>query len=142
MSRVLVALQFALIGALAWPAPDDTRRSAAALALLGVAILVGVAALAANRPGNFNIRPDVKPGAKLATSGPYRYVRHPMYVAVILFGLACVASGATPRRIAALAALAAVLHVKALREERAMRAAHAGYDAYCARTARYLPGVF
>src|SRR5512134_3536099 len=88
-SSWLVALQFGLIAALlftAWP-PAGLWLPAACLLLLASAA-VGIAALAANRPGNFNIRPEPKAGGRLVTSGIYRWIRHPMYGAVLLALLA------------------------------------------------------
>ncbi len=34
--------------------------------------------------GNFNIQPEVK-SVTLITSGPYKWIRNPMYIAIILF---------------------------------------------------------
>ncbi|MCX8115398.1 MAG: hypothetical protein N3D71_10045, partial [Burkholderiaceae bacterium] len=70
-SWVLVAAQFALIGLLIVTTRPSTAATAVALA--GVfaiaAAAVGIAALAANRPGNFNIRPEPKDRARLVTHG-------------------------------------------------------------------------
>jgi protein-S-isoprenylcysteine O-methyltransferase Ste14 len=98
--------------------------------------------LTANRPGNFNIRPEPKPGGQLVTSGPYRYVRHPMYLAVLLGMLGFCVGYATPWRWAALAALAVVLAIKAGVEERAMAARHPGYPDYARGSKRIVPFVW
>lgn len=137
-SIILVALQFVLIGVLLWP-HDEAAFNALSLGLVAVGIAVGVWALAGNRPGNFNIRPDPKRDGVLISHGAYRYVRHPMYVALLLAGAGLVAREPESWRIAAWVALAVVLNAKARFEERAMRDQHADYDAYCARTARWIP---
>ena len=82
-SIVIVALQLSLIVAIMLPL-DAGGWSLPATALVGAGIAMGAWALTANRPGNFNIRPDVKPGGRHVTQGPYAYVRHPMYLAVML----------------------------------------------------------
>lgn len=141
LGRFLVALQFALIAWLIWPL---TRQSwtAAALALLGAAAALGVWTLTHNRLGNFNIRPEPKPAGTLVTGGPYRYVRNPMYSALLLFAAAEVLAYRDPRKIACWIALALVLLAKALLEERGLRARHPGYAEYARRVRRFIPGVF
>lgn len=140
-SLVLVALQLSLIAAIALPF-GTTGWSVAASALVAAAIALGAWTLTANRPGNFNIRPEPKAGGRLVTTGPYRYVRHPMYLAV-MFGMLgfCVGHPAA-WRWAALVALAAVLGVKAVVEERAMAASHPGYAEFARTRKRIVPFVW
>lgn len=136
--RLLVAFQFLLIAALAWPTGAGPPGPVAT-GLLIAAMLLGTWSLAANRPGNFNIRPDAKPGGQLIERGPYRFVRHPMYVAVLVAAAGLLAWQPSGWHVAAWLALAAVLQVKTVREEAAMLHAHPGYAAYRARTARWVP---
>jgi len=143
-SSWLVGLQFALIGALlltCWPPAEGAPLPAAIILLLAAAV-VGIAALAANRPGNFNIQPELKPGAQLVTSGIYRWIRHPMYSAVLLAMLATVFTDPRLWRIAVWLALLAVLLAKAQREERYLLQRFALYADYRARTWRLLPWVW
>lgn len=138
-AALLVAAQFALIAAIvacgaASPFPP------LAMAAIGAGAALGLWTLAHNRPGNFNIRPLPKPQARLVTGGPYRWVRHPMYDALLLVmaGLAGTAVAAW----LAWAALAGVLAAKAAIEERHLRHAHSGYAAYAAITRRFIPGIY
>jgi protein-S-isoprenylcysteine O-methyltransferase Ste14 len=62
----------------------------------------------------------------LVTTGPYRWIRHPMYTSVLL--------GA--------GALALVLLMKSILEERWMREQHAAYAAYTLHSKRFLPWLF
>jgi protein-S-isoprenylcysteine O-methyltransferase Ste14 len=144
LSYALVAAQFALLVVIAvpWSAADVQWPGIASLAALGAGVALGGWALTANRPGNFNIRPDPKDGGLLATRGPYRWVRHPMYGAVLLVAAGgCLAYAETSRWLAWLA-LAVVLHTKATLEERALTARHADYAAYVRRTKRIVPFVW
>ncbi len=140
-SFTLVALQLSLIAAIALPF-GPVGWNAYATALVAAGIAMGLWALTANRPGNFNVRPEPKPGGRLVTGGPYRYVRHPMYLAVLLGMLGFCAGYATPWRWAALAALAVVLAAKAGVEERAMTVSHPGYADYARGTKRIVPFVW
>ncbi|MGE5162220.1 MAG: methyltransferase family protein [Betaproteobacteria bacterium] len=143
-STILVALQFGLILALVfatrWPVP--LRAWPATLFLLAVAVVLGVWTLGYNRWGNFNIRPELRPGARLVTGGPYRRIRHPMYASVLLGVGALVVADARPWRIVLLAALLVVLMLKAAREEEYLRAAFPEYAAYASRTWRLVPFVY
>ncbi len=138
--RALVALQFALIGLGAvLVVPARWAAASTALALAGAAL--GAWALAANRLGNFNIHPEPRRGGVLVTAGPYRWIRHPMYAALLL-AMAGLATASTGAGWAAWAALAAVLAAKARLEERGLDAVHPGWAAYRARTAAIVPFLF
>jgi protein-S-isoprenylcysteine O-methyltransferase Ste14 len=143
-SGVLVALQFVLILALVfathWPVPS--RAWPAPLFLMAVAVVLGVWTLGYNRWGNFNIRPELRSGARLVTGGPYRHIRHPMYASVLLGVGALVAADPRPWRIVLLVALLIVLMLKAAREEEYLRAAFPEYAAYASRTWRLVPFVY
>lgn len=139
---VLVLLQFLLLGALALGAALVAGPSGApAIAwLLGIAgLALGAWAVTCNRPGNFNIRPEPRAGGHLVVAGPYRWIRHPMYTAVLAVAAACALAIGSVWGWAGVLALAGVLVAKANVEARAMLAAHAGYGAYRARTKRFVP---
>jgi protein-S-isoprenylcysteine O-methyltransferase Ste14 len=139
--RLLVTTQFALLAWLIWPLTPQTW-SLPALVLLGCAAALGLWTLAHNRPGNFNIRPEPKASGQLVTGGPYRYMRNPMYSALLLFAAAEVVAYGDLWKIACWLALALVLLAKALLEEHGLRALHAGYGEYAKRVRRFIPGVF
>lgn len=139
--RILVAAQFALIGWLVWPLTPQAW-SPPALALLACAAGLGMWTIFHNRPGNFNIRPEPKATGRLVTGGPYRYMRNPMYSAVLLFAAAEVLAYGDLWKIACWIGLALVLVAKALLEERGLRAQFPDYAAYAQRVRRFIPGVF
>jgi len=145
LGSVLVGLQFGLIVVIAWLASDGLLHGSvpAGAWFVGAAgALLGLCALQANPPGNFNIRPTPREGGRLIHSGPYRWIRHPMYSCVMLCAVAGAWVASVPGAWLAVAALGAVLVVKATLEERWMAGRHASYAAYCARTKRFIPGVF
>ena len=135
---VLVGLQFSMIAALAWPWGGYTASlTGASLILLGVAL--GIATLAVNRIGNFNIHPAPKASGLLIETGPYRYVRHPMYVAVLLVAAGLAACDAVAWKWLLWAVLAAVLRLKASLEETMLKRTYPDYAAYCGRTGAFVP---
>ena len=144
VGNALVVLQLLLIAVLAaLGAPTLLRGHAPPgawiFAAAGIALIAW--ALYWNRPGNFNVRPLPRAGGRLIEQGPYRWIRHPMYSAVMLCGIAAAWAAASWQAWLAQAALVAVLAAKAELEERWMRARHPAYAAYCARTKRFVPGI-
>ncbi len=140
-SIVLVTLQLAAMAAIVLPF-DRVGWNAAATFLVAAALALGGWAVTANRLGNFNIRPEPKAGGYLALGGPYRFVRHPMYLAVLLGATGfCIGYG-TPWRWPVLVALAVVLHLKARVEEVALASLHPGYADYKKYTKRIVPFVW
>lgn len=139
--RLLVAAQFALIGWLIWPLTPQLW-SPPALALLAGSVALGLWTLFHNPPGNFNIRPEPKTSGRLVTRGPYRYMRNPMYTALLLFAAAEVLAYRDPWKITCWLALALVLLAKVVLEERALRALFPAYAAYARRVRRFIPWLF
>jgi protein-S-isoprenylcysteine O-methyltransferase Ste14 len=143
IGRLLVALQFVLLAGLAWNAMRATGSWAPGVWLChAAAAALGVWALRSNPPGNFNIRPTPRSDGRMVSGGPYRWIRHPMYSAVLLFALACAGAGGHWVGWLAAAVLAAVLLGKAILEEGWMQQQHPAYGDYRARTRRFVPGIF
>ncbi len=140
-SYLLVGLQFLCLAALALTGPLVARQPVLLLVeVLGG--LLGVWAIAVMRPGRFNVVPDVKPDGRLVQRGPYAYIRHPMYSAVILVATALVLDHVTWLRLAILALLVGDLVVKMRYEEGLLRARFPEYEAYSRRTRRLVPFVY
>ena len=77
----------------------------------------------------------------LITSGPYRFVRHPIYAALLLFVWAGVASHVAAWTVLAAAVATMALAVRMLTEERLLAQHYSRYAEYAARTKRILPFV-
>lgn len=142
---LLVLLQFGLLSWLGWLAGQALRQAPLPLACLVPLALSGALGgwtLLHNRPGNFNVHPEPKARGEMVTSGPYRWIRHPMYSTVLLgaAALACVDGSSGAWLLWVL--LFGVLLAKASLEERWLREHHSGYADYCRRCKRLVPWVF
>jgi protein-S-isoprenylcysteine O-methyltransferase Ste14 len=78
----------------------------------------------------------------LVTSGPYHFIRHPIYTAVCLFGGAAIASHWSLRSALFAVLLFAGTAIRMLCEERLVTATYPEYREYARVTRRMLPGVF
>ena len=81
----------------------------------------------------------------LVTTGPYRYWRHPIYAAILLFVWAGVlGQGAMPTVLAIMLAVIATVAtaVRIHSEEQMLQASMPEYAAYATRTKRLVPFVF
>src|SRR5262249_55309685 len=82
-------------------------------------------------------------GHKVVTTGPYRYVRHPMYAGAIFFLLGTPLLLGSWYGLALAPILIAVLAVRAVLEERTLAAELEGYADYAARVRyRLIPRVW
>ena len=145
MGSLLVTIQLLLIALLGvWAAPElwSLRAPALAWAFALVGVGTGLWTLAYNRPGNFNIRPTPHATGHLICDGPYRWIRHPMYSAVICCALAAALAIGSMSGWLGAAALTAVLVIKLGLEEVLLLQKYAEYDPYRAHTWRLLPGLF
>ncbi len=78
----------------------------------------------------------------LVTSGPYRYIRNPIYTSVVLFSFAGVCAHVSWSSVVfALVVLAGAL-ARVIAEERFLRIRYPEYVEYAARTKRMVPHVF
>jgi len=87
----------------------------------------------------WNVRVIVVPGAPAVTAGPYRFLRHPNYVAVVVEGFAIpLIHGAWLSALVFSAANALLLVVRIRCEERAL-AEHCDYAARFGTAPRFVP---
>jgi protein-S-isoprenylcysteine O-methyltransferase Ste14 len=84
----------------------------------------------------FGVLPEAR---GLVTRGPYRLVRHPVYLGELGAAAGLVLGAPAARNLIAIAALVAAQLVRMRLEERALERAFPEYAAYAARTPRLLP---
>lgn len=89
------------------------------------------------------VRLQTERGQKVADRGPYAYVRHPMYSALILIHIGKIVLLGSRLGFAVLPLLAVMLAFRAVLEERALRAGLPGYDTYMTKVRyRFVPSVW
>jgi protein-S-isoprenylcysteine O-methyltransferase Ste14 len=136
--RLLVSIQLGCMAALAvicvvyWPPP------LAAVVLWTVAAVIALPALVA-LGSSFRVSP-IPNRQGLKTSGIYSLIRHPMYLAVILFTIGAIFVNYVALLPAGL--LLGVLNAKMEIEERLLARTYPGYEQYQRKTKRLIPFVW
>ena len=132
----LVVVVLALFRTQALVAP-----SPAGLVVQGGAILLMLWARVTFGRRSFHFAANPTAG-ELVTWGPYRWMRHPIYAAVLLFVWTGVLTHLSPLVVALGIAATAATAVRMRGEERLLAERYPEYGAYAARTKRIVPGVF
>ena len=116
-------------------------RGPAGIALQVAAVLLMIWARITFGRRSFHYAADPTEGG-LVTTGPYRYMRHPIYAAILLFLWTGIATNWSWRS-AALGVLAtAMLFLRMFFEETLVRQRYPEYEAYAQRTKRVVPFIF
>ncbi|HET7036618.1 MAG TPA: isoprenylcysteine carboxylmethyltransferase family protein, partial [Thermomicrobiaceae bacterium] len=122
---------------------ESDATSHALLAPLAVALLLagmGWAIWSLATLGRcFSLLPEVR---GLVTGGPYRWVRHPVYLGEIIATLGVLLPILSPVHVAIFAGFCAVQLWRTRHEETALAATFPEYDDYRRRTARLLPALW
>jgi protein-S-isoprenylcysteine O-methyltransferase Ste14 len=142
IAHLLVLLQFTAIGAACFPVALAPGGSPYWLLVCALGLGGGIVTLYYNRLGNFNIYPQPKQDARLITTGPYRYIRHPMYLSLLVMMLGVALYNFHWLNFAGLSLLGVAVAGKALLEERLLQAQFPAYAEYLQRTRRIIPGLF
>jgi protein-S-isoprenylcysteine O-methyltransferase Ste14 len=117
-------------------------------ALAGAVLLVAgtvpiAGAMGVNRNLETSVRIQIDRGHQVVITGPYRYVRHPMYVGqIVQLPAAALLLGSTWALLPALACVV-IMVIRTALEDRMLRDELAGYRAYSETTRfRLVPGVW
>lgn len=121
--------------------PVWTAYAGAFLFLLGMALITWT--MSVNRFAEPTVRIQTDRGHTVVTSGPYRYIRHPMYAGTIPMYVATALVLGSLWALALAGVLAVLLVWRTALEDRTLRRELPGYAEYAARTRyRLLPGLW
>lgn len=129
--------------------PLSPRQIASWLLLIMSPCLAIHAVLLLRREGQPDVRRDdaellgFERTSRLVTRGAFRYIRHPMYAALLALAWGAYLKDITPQSSVIVAGATAFLLLTALRDEAECRAHFgAGYADYMQRSKRFIPYVF
>ena len=135
-------MQFSGIALSCYPVGLQNLGSKFYLIICVIGAALGILTLCYNKIGNFSVYPEIKQQAKLITTGPYRKIRHPMYVALIIMmiGIALY-NYHWVNAVGCTMVLCAVIN-KANIEERLLLIRFTDYSAYQRNTKRFIPFIY
>ncbi len=135
---VLLVLLIALPSADDWPTPPWLLALSFVGSTLGLLLLVWAAI---GLGPSLTATPEPRTGAVLQTGGLYRFVRHPIYSAVMLVVVALAVRSGNVATAAVAVVTLVFFALKARWEEQRLRERYADYDAYAAATPRFVPRI-
>jgi protein-S-isoprenylcysteine O-methyltransferase Ste14 len=139
-SKLLVSVQFLMIFAILVP-KQSVQITEFWWILPMIASFTALWIFTHNKVGNFNITPEIRKDAKLIITGPYRYVRHPMYSSLILFMLGIVLWHFNWLNLFFLLIMSLAVLLKAFREEKLWHINDDKYASYMKDTKMIIPFV-
>jgi protein-S-isoprenylcysteine O-methyltransferase Ste14 len=110
--------------------------------LYGLGVLLGLWTFWTLRSTSWRITPEVANGAILIENGPYTYIRHPIYLALILVGIGLLLNYFTPLRLSAFIIMTVDLLVKIYYEEKHLHRSFSRYRDYMKKTYKLLPFIY
>lgn len=131
----LVVIAVAFFPTLLW---QNTALQIIGSTVIAIGLAVGVWAVISFRQ-KISVLPSPGPTGFLVTGGPYAFVRHPMYLTLLLFGIGLFLAYPTLPRLGAIIVLVGVLFIKMRYEEHMLADRYSGYDTYKSYTGRLLP---
>lgn len=138
-SHFLVFLQLSGVALCVWPVGLTNRGPVIALVLCALGAVLGLFALSHNRIGASGVYPELPDQAGLITSGPYRFMRHPMYSGLMLMTVGIALFNLHLLNLVGVAAVVLAVVGKVSIEERDLAARFPQYARYAAQTPRFLP---
>jgi protein-S-isoprenylcysteine O-methyltransferase Ste14 len=131
------------VGRFGWSGSIDDRIQGTALFLYGVGLTLSVWSVSVNRFFSPVIRIQSERGHHVVSTGPYRFVRHPGYLGLLIASISGgIALGSWWSLVPLLPVVVLFVRRTAI-EDRTLRAGLDGYEAYASHVRRrLLPGLW
>jgi protein-S-isoprenylcysteine O-methyltransferase Ste14 len=140
-SAILVSLQFASIASLLFTT-KHWRFSLSGLFFITTAVLLVLWAGINMQQSKLRISPIPAENAQLVTTGPYKFIRHPMYTSILLGSAGLLFIYFSWFRLFIAAFLLSVLLFKLTWEEKMLSEKFPGYSDYKKHSKRIIPFLF
>jgi protein-S-isoprenylcysteine O-methyltransferase Ste14 len=105
-------------------------------------IFLAIRAIYVMKINNMNITPTIKENSEMVVSGPYKVIRHPMYLAQIIAVIPLIIDYYTIYRLGAIIILAVTLLIKINYEEKQLVKHFPKYKDYTKKTFKLLPFIY
>lgn len=141
LSKVLVIIQF--ICFLYFALFANVFANGTGLLVQILATILCVWAVIIMKPGRFNVQPEVKTNAVFVSKGPYRIIRNPMYLGLIIFFTVTILNEPKLLHLIVFFMLVLVFLIKIQLEEKFLQASFGKeYEKYKKKTFRLLPYLY
>lgn len=140
-SRILVMIQLGTIIAILLTGPLVAQQPIYLFVEIAGTV-IGLWALIVMGTKTFSVLPDVKDGGHHIRQGPYRWIRHPMYLALLLVVGALVLALPTWLRLLLWILLLVDILLKIAYEEMLLATHYSTYATYQSQTKRLLPWLY
>jgi protein-S-isoprenylcysteine O-methyltransferase Ste14 len=140
-SILLVIIQFSCIGFLLFGSRSNKIGIAASI-IIGLSIVLASWSIFTMQKSKLIIFPEPSANAILITSGPYQYIRHPMYTSVLLCCLGFLLIYFNIARALILVILLIDLLIKLHWEEAMLKSKFKEYWKYCENTNKLFPFIY
>ncbi len=141
-SSLLVFLQILFILLFVISGPLVAKNTFLLILELSALVLITWAAIHMKRYSKLRVEPEPAQNARLLETGPYKYIRNPMYSAGLLVTGALILDHFTILRFTIAILIAIVLLKKIAIEEKLLTEKFKNYAAYKSRTRRLIPFVY
>lgn len=139
-SYLLVLIQFVCI-AYILATGSVLPHSLIFVVLFVLALALGLWALWIINFRHFRLTPDFPKDARIVAKGPYKLIRHPMYLCVLILTLMLVLDDFSYQRMGVWILLFADLYIKLLYEEKLIAHRNSDYLIYKRSTNRLIPYI-
>jgi protein-S-isoprenylcysteine O-methyltransferase Ste14 len=140
-SLIVTSIQFICLGWILFTNPIYASH-VFLLSLQLAGGVLGMWAILEMLKSKIHVAPNVRKGASLITSGPYKVLRHPMYTSLILFLGPLVGGYPNIENLAVFTVLLINLFVKLNYEESLLRQHFPDYEMKMKGRWRLLPGIY